>query len=238
MDEVLLFGNFDETSIQFDMASGHTYCFKGAKEVCLQTTIGVKMKVTVLIAILSSGIVLPPVFIFKSKKPIPQDLIQKYKKDCLIFNNQKGWITEDILLEWYDKIWLNLNLPPNVRPMIIYDKCKVHISSKVLNYLKEKKILHEMIPAGTTGYLQPLDVSINRPLKAKVKERFDQLYSSYGVSKTNRTPAGYLRPPSFDLLIKWILSAYQEIEPSIVVNSFKTTGKNSFFKFIIFRDKY
>ena len=45
----------------------------------------------------------------------------------------------------------------------------------------------KVIPAGTTGYLQPLDVSINRPLKAYIKEKFDKWYMNIGSSQANTT---------------------------------------------------
>lgn len=96
--QILLFGNFDETSIQFDMAGGCTYDFHGVKQIFIQTTTGVKMRVTVLMTILSDGTVLRPLFVFKSKKATSEDLRKKYAKDCLLFSNAKGWITEDILL--------------------------------------------------------------------------------------------------------------------------------------------
>jgi len=223
-DTIILFGNYDETPIQFDMATGHTYDFKGVKEVCIQTTLGVKMRMTVLLAILSNGIMLPPLFIFNTKKKLPEELIKKYGKDCLLFANQNGWITEDILLEWFDKIWLNLNISENTKPVLIFDKCRVHISAKVLEYLEKKEILYQVIPAGTTGYLQPLDVSINRPIKVAIKVKFDNWYQSYGISEDNKTNAGYLRPPSYDMLIKWTLEASREINSDVIIHSFKTTG--------------
>lgn len=111
--------------------------------------------------------------------------------------------------------------------MIISDQCKVHISAKMLSFLKAKNILYETIPAGTTGYLQPLDVSINRPLKVYIKAKFDCWFRSYGISEANKTRGGKcLRPLSYDNLIEWTLEACKEIKPNTVTLSFKTTGNN------------
>jgi len=165
----------------------------------------------------------------KTKKAISQELKSKYGNDCLIFSNLKGWITEEILLEWLEKIWLNLNLSPGLKPLLLFDHCKVHTSKKILDFLKNNNILYDIIPAGTTGYLQPLDVSINKPLKTYIKQKFDHWYGTYGISDVNKTPKGYLRPPSYDLLIEWTIKACKEISFNTVTHSFKTTGNLVFF---------
>jgi hypothetical protein len=122
------------------MVSDKTYDFKGKKEICIQTTSGIKMRVTVLMAILSNGTVLPPLFVFKSKKAIPKELILKYANEALIYSNAKGWISETILLDWFERVWLNLNISVNQKPVLIFDQCKVHTSAQILKYLEKKKL--------------------------------------------------------------------------------------------------
>ena len=221
----LLFGNFDEVPLQFDMVSGRTYDFQGKKEICIQTTSGIKMRVTLLMAILSNGVVLPPLFIFKTKKAISKDLIKKYADQALIFSNAKGWISDDILLLWFERVWLNLKLSETQKPIIVFDQCRVHTSAAISKFLKSQKICYEIIPSGTTGYLHPLDVAINKPLKSYIKSKFDKWYSSFGTSEANTTPKGYRRPPSYDNLIRWTVEACGDINEDMVIHSFKTTGK-------------
>ena len=67
-------------------------------------------------------------------------------------------------------------------------------------------INYEVIPAGTTSYLQPLDVSINEPLKVYIKRKFDNWYANFGSGQPNTTK-GYRRPPSYDNLIGWTVGA-------------------------------
>ena len=222
---ILMFGNFDEVPLQFDMVSGRTYDFQGKKEICIQTTSGVKMRVTVLMSILSNGKVLPPLFVFKTKKAIPKEIQSKYADSALVFSNAKGWISEDLILIWLERIWLNLKLSQNEIPILIFDQCRVHTTSNIIKYMAKNKITYEVIPAGATGYLQPLDVSINKPLKDYVKRKFDHWYANYGSSAANTTAKGYRRPPSYDKLVGWTVDACKEISEDIVIHLFKTTGK-------------
>ena len=221
---ILVFGNFDEVPLQFDMVSGRTYDFQGKKEIGIQTTSGVKMRVTVLMSILSNSVVLPPLFVFKTKKAIPKEIQVKYADSALVYSNAKGWIAEDLLLIWLERIWLNLKFSENEKPILIFDQCRVHTTPTIIKFLTQKKITYEVIPAGTTGYLQPLDVSINKPLKNHIKDKFDKWYANYGSSAANTTNKGYRRPPSFDKLIGWTIDACKEINAEILIHSFETTG--------------
>jgi hypothetical protein len=74
--------------------------------------------------------------------------------------------------------------------------------------------------------LQPLDVSINKPLKTYIKEKFDKWYMNFGSSQANTTPKGYRRPPSYDNLIRWTIESCKEVNEETVIHSFKTTGKS------------
>ena len=87
---------------------------------------------------------------------------------------------------WYERVWLNLNISAKHESILIFDQCKVHPSVIISKFLERKKICYEVIPAGTTGYLKPLDVAINRPLKAYIKNKFDKWYATFGSSHTNR----------------------------------------------------
>ena len=57
--------NVDETPIYLEFFTDKTYNKKGAKEVIIKTNGNEKKHVTVILAVSSSGIKLPPVSIFK-----------------------------------------------------------------------------------------------------------------------------------------------------------------------------
>ncbi|UPL03100.1 hypothetical protein LCI18_014034 [Fusarium solani-melongenae] len=50
------------------------------------------------------------------------------------------------------------------------DVATFHKTDKVTDQLRQQKVTRALIPPGYTGQLQPLDVSVNRPLKDLLRE--------------------------------------------------------------------
>ena len=57
--------------------------------------------------------------------------------------------------------------------LIALDAFKVHLTLAVRAELKKQRTTILAIPRGCIGFVQPLDVSINKPLKALIKEEQD-----------------------------------------------------------------
>ena len=77
----------------------------------------------------------------------------------------KKWLFE-ILLPYIKSISLN------GKGLIILDMCTSHIKEDFLKLLYDYNQNYYLIPGGLTRVLQPLDVSINKPLK----QRLTQIY--------------------------------------------------------------
>ena len=80
------------------------------------------------------------------------------------------------------------------------------------------------IPPGATGLLQPLDTHINRPFKASIRKYFEKWYSDCALKPNNKTPKGYVKAPSMDLIVKWALDSWESISPDMIRNSFIHCG--------------
>ena len=96
----------------------------------------------------------------------------------------------------------------------------------------EKHIIHVPVPANcTTDKLQPLDVSINKPMKDELKRRFHQWYAEE-VSKQLKTVSVHkVRVDVSAAVIKakslgWFVSAWQSLSarPTLAINGFKKAG--------------
>ncbi|KAH7711627.1 pogo transposable element with KRAB domain-like protein [Aphelenchoides avenae] len=77
-----------------------------------------------------------------------------------------------------------------------------------------------VLPGGCTRFVQPADVSWNKPFKAKVM----QLYNHWMMNGEHEvTAAGNLKPPPPEVYLDWILEAWVDgVKKGNAVNSFKT----------------
>jgi len=129
--------------------------------------------------------------VFKSRGKVPEKLLEKFKGQALIYTNKAGWVTESIMLQFLQKIWLNLNVNSDKE-----DKFFVHQMDTIKSEFKKGNSVFEYIPVGWTGLVQPLDTCINKVIKYHPREKFKEWFDLSAATKTNCTPKGYPHPPS------------------------------------------
>jgi len=74
------------------------------------------------------------------------------------------------LLLPYSSLYSSNEVEPR---LIALNAFKAHLTPAVRAELKKQRTTLSAIPGGCTGFVQPLDVSINRPLKDLIKEEQD-----------------------------------------------------------------
>ena len=91
-------------------------------------------------------------------------------------------MTEELFLDWIGKVWgpyaKNFS-----RSLLILDQFSVHRSDKVKKELSKLNTDVLFIPAGMTARLQPLDIYVNKPLKAIMQKQWEIYLSSDFVKK-------------------------------------------------------
>jgi hypothetical protein len=221
----ILWINTDQVPTFMDMSSGKTYHRKGEKSVEIKKTAGEKARLTVMLSIAcddSEAYLLPPYVIFKSK--LKNSIENKYPAHGIIRHNSAGWIQEDLMKDWIDRIIGNLKLSSDYKVVLVMDHCKVHTKDAVINHLKSKNIEHFLVPAGCTGLLQPLDVCLNKPFKDEMRNQFSEWFKSYGSIPKNQSKSGYFLPPKFPEIYEWILTSWNKMSKELVLKSFQYCG--------------
>jgi hypothetical protein len=212
-----LIGNMDETPVWFDMEQGLTINPKGEKTVHIRTTGNERNRFTVVLTCLADGTKLPPVIIFKGKQwprtqpPPPRGII--------VWWQEKGWMDEEGMRKWTD-YWSTYRTGGLTKTpaMLVFDSFSGHLTDSVKNDLRENNTDLVVIPGGLTSVCQPLDVSINRPFKVYLRNKWHTWMANGGAGIT---AGGNLRRATLHDACTWVLEAWNEISPAIVIKAFK-----------------
>ena len=159
--------NADETPIWLDKPRNYTVEQKGAKKVLIRTAGCEKQGITVMLGITADGHKLSPFLIFKRKTPPKTPKNAKLFPTDVLIHQENGWMTNELMLDWLESVWGRrpgalLNLPS----MLCLDTFWRHLTDEIKNKIHRLKSELVVIPAGMMLVLLPLDVSVNKPLKA------------------------------------------------------------------------
>jgi len=218
-----LFLNIDEVPLQLAMSQKKTYHPKGSKMVECKGSVGSRIHCTVVLGILSNGFKLPIYAIAKTKSKV--EVPKELENFLIIRSNSKGWSSGELFEDYLQRLVLNLVLPPNTQLIVVLDQAKIHMTSAVMNMLRmNPSITHHFIPSGCTFLLQPLDVCVNKPYKDKLREAYSDWFKNIGDKPENKTPAGYIKAPSWKTFFEWVVPTWDSISSEIITKSFKICG--------------
>jgi hypothetical protein len=122
-----------------------------------------KNRITVMLSVVADGRKLTP-FVILKRKNLPKE---KLHTGIIFEYNEKGWMTEDLMVEWLKEVW---HKRPGAllkkRGMLVLDAFMGHLTEKVKtlasNLLNTDLVI---IQGGMTSQVQVLDVVVNKPFK-------------------------------------------------------------------------
>ena len=121
-----------------------------------------------------------------------------------------------ITKKWINEVWKKYShFVFKKGTMLVMDDALMHKIDMVKDKIKERKTRISMIPGELTRYLQPLDVSINKPFKDELKKR----YIKYCIDHKDTKERG-----THEDLINWVGEIYYDdkLFYEMVSKSFKT----------------
>lgn len=232
----LLF-NWDQTGTKLVPVSNWTMAEEGSKQV---PVVGKddKREITVLLTVTASGHLLPPQVIYQGKTDGCHARIT-FPDGWHVTHSESHWSTERTMLDFLDHVIIPYvaatrskhGLADDHPALAVFDVFAAHRCSSVLKKLQDNHIHQVFVPAGCTGELQPLDVSVNEEFKSLLKESFSRWYAcevqqslDQGIALENikiDLKASLLKP----LHANWLInSIYTLSRSNALKKAFEKTG--------------
>jgi len=164
--------NMDQTSLSFELLSGQTYEPRGSKSVWVKGAMSGwdKRQATLQLTIFADGKMrVLPLILFKGKgigASIQREMLL-YDPRVVVKFNPTAYANSKNIQEWIEEQLISaLEGQP---ALLALDLFCGHKTDNILDILKAHDIILSAIPAGCTGIIQPLDISINRTFKDILK---------------------------------------------------------------------
>lgn len=141
-----------------------------ARKLLVNTTCYKKSRFTVALACLADGTKLKPMVIFK-RKTLPKE---NFPPGVLVHCYPKGWMDEAGMKLWVEKVWRSQ--PGGLlrkKSLLVWDSFQAHLVDSVKQAVCQTNTDIAVIAGGLTSILQPLDVSLNKPFKDRLCERWN-----------------------------------------------------------------
>ena len=118
----------------------------------------------------------------------------KFPSDWDITHSPKHWSNEEMMLQYIKAIIIAYvekqkdNLGGDKSALVIMDDFKGQITPRVNAILEENSIHICLLPANTTDLLQPMDLSVNKPVKDFLRRKFKDWYLSQIAEQLDQEP--------------------------------------------------
>ena len=162
--------NWDQTAIQLVPTGNWTMNEAKAKRVVIANSDD-KTQITAVLAATITGEYFPVQLVYKGKTT-------RCHPDWDVWHSPNHWSDEDTMERYIQKIIIPsvnskremLKLQKQHPALAIIDCFKGQTTSRILSLLRENNIVPVIVPANCTDKLQPIDVSINKPIKDQMRD--------------------------------------------------------------------
>lgn len=160
--------NYDESAWADDSGRKKLIFKRGCKypeRVINQT----KSSVSVMFAATASGVLLPPYVIYKATNLYDAWTVGG-PPGCLFNRTKSGWMDATIFADWFKSVIIPYFRRFEGNKLLIGDNLSSHLSPEVVGLCEANEIKFTFLPANSTHFTQPLDVSLFRPMKGQWRQ--------------------------------------------------------------------
>ena len=145
-----------------------------------------KRQITAVFAGTMSGEFLPPQLIYQGKTPKCLPPLDSIPSDWDITFTENHWANETTVMRYLEKILFpyfeakraELQLSADYPCLVVFNRFRGQCTPRINSMLKKRHIYIVMVPANCTERLQPLDISVNKAVKAFLRSQFQDWYAT------------------------------------------------------------
>lgn len=169
--------NFDESGVSTVLDTPKILAPKSQKQVG-QIVSAERGELMTFGAIISaSGNTIPPLFVFP-RVHYKDHFLEGAPEGSIGAANRSGWINADIFVSVLKHIQKHTLSSKEHPILLLCDNHESHISLQAITYARDNGIIFVSFPPHTSHRLQPLDVGVFGPFKAKLKIAFNNWHMS------------------------------------------------------------
>ena len=194
--------------------------------------------ITIVATICADGSSLPPALIYKAVSGDLQDSwLQDYDPEehpSWFASSPNGWTSNELGVSWLQSLFIKETATKAKRDwrLLIVDGHGSHLTLKFLGICQSHRILLAVYPPHSTHRLQPLDVSLFRPLATYYSQSIDHFTRlSQGLATITKRDFFKNFYPSFDrafteanMVSGWHRTGIAPFQPEEVLKIFKKDG--------------
>lgn len=176
--------NLDETGVTTVHKPSKILAAMGKKQIGQMTTAERGVLVTVTAIVGATGKVVPPFFIFP-RKNFKDHMLKGAPPGSDGGASPSGWMTSELFLSVLNH-FAKHERPTKEQPkLIILDNHESHCSIDSLNFAKENGIVLLTFPPHCSHKMQPLDLTVFGPLKAKYNSACSDFMCNFAGTPSN-----------------------------------------------------
>jgi transposase-like protein len=211
--------NMDQTPVFFSMTRKKTLALLGTATINIRKSTNDTKRATLAVTVTASGQFLTPYLVFKGTETgrIAQREFKDYPNDQFYACQTAAWMDERVMLSWVKNVLKPYvdQAPDGVVPLLFLDSYRCHMMASVMHSIQELGVEVQHIPGGCTSLCQPVDVGINKPLKTRIRDRWEEWMIADGLS------TGTTGPPTRKEVAQWCSESYKDVTAQIVRNSWR-----------------
>lgn len=182
------------------------------------------MRSTLVVTITASGTMLLGYIIWKGLVKPPAIFKSRCPSNLVMAASESGTMDQNLMADYIQRIikpYMETISKPNC--LLLLNEARSHNTPEIKKYIQENGCLPIYVPGDYTDCCQPLDVSVNKPVKCLYREKYEKWQADPATTQYQPI-SGNRKRPGYDVMADWVSEALLKIDGNSIKTSFTECG--------------